>query len=95
MTYDDNTFDLVIDKGTYDALACGDISTPEGNLLREMMRVLKPNGFLAEITNGTEVKRLKNFENFLTDYCKYELRYHKLELSADARMINILRSKSK
>ena len=42
MTYDDESFDVILDKGTLDAIICGDESSsnPEQALL-EVNRVLK------------------------------------------------------
>lgn len=62
MTFSDSAFDLVIDKGTYDALACGDSKEPTRALFTEMLRVTKVGGYLLIITNGTPEKRLADFE---------------------------------
>lgn len=40
MKYDDKSFDVVIDKGTLDALACGKNNIPNV-LIKEMLRVAK------------------------------------------------------
>lgn len=53
MTYEDNMFDLTIDKGTYDALACNEKDkTMIKNLFLEMIRVTKVGGAVLIITNG-------------------------------------------
>ena len=44
MSFENESFDLVVDKGTYDALACADDKTMSNNLIKEMIRVLKPHG---------------------------------------------------
>lgn len=85
----DAGYDLVIDKGTFDALACGEDKAPSEALISEMVRVLKPGGCIAEITNGVESKRLATFEK-LAEGC--EITSHKIELSNLSTLINILRT---
>lgn len=60
MAYRDNTFDLCIDKGTFDALACGNNSEIPLNLVKEMMRVCSQATVI--ITSGGPEKRLPVFE---------------------------------
>ncbi|RUS15305.1 S-adenosyl-L-methionine-dependent methyltransferase [Endogone sp. FLAS-F59071] len=59
LKFDDNSFDIVIDKGTMDALMCdrGDVWSPDEELIRtvkeevdEVVRVLKPVGKFIYIT---------------------------------------------
>ena len=57
--FESDTFDIVIDKGTYDALACDKDTHPEKYLIKEMMRVVKPNSYLIEISNGTPEKQIQ------------------------------------
>lgn len=60
MAYRTNSFDLCVDKGTFDALACGaDTQVPQ-NLLSEMMRVCSKATVI--ITSGGPEKRLSLFE---------------------------------
>lgn len=61
-------FDLVVDKGTYDALACdpNDKSNIK-KLLLEMLRVTKPNGACVIITNGTPIKRMPDFTEWTSE----------------------------
>ena len=63
MKYESDIFDIVIDKGTYDALACDpkDKSMIE-KLFKEMVRVTKPGGAVVIITNGIPAKRMADFE---------------------------------
>ena len=59
MSFHSNFFDVVIDKGTVDALCCG--SNADNDLLltaQEVYRVLKIGGFFLEITFGTPSHRL-------------------------------------
>jgi SAM-dependent methyltransferase len=53
MTFEDGIFDLVFDKGTLDALFCGDEAMEKvEQTLEEVYRVLRPNGLFFEITYG-------------------------------------------
>lgn len=52
MSFEDESFDLVIDKGTYDALACSDDKTMSELLMKEMYRVVKTDGWIVEISSG-------------------------------------------
>ena len=65
MSFEDNKFDIVIDKGTYDALACADDKTMSANLIKEMIRVLKPNGFCYEISSGDVSVIKERFDTIL------------------------------
>lgn len=95
MDYEDNCFDIVVDKGTYDALACDEKDkTMIRNLFREMLRVTKKGGAVAIITNGIPQKRLKDFEEFSEGF-DTKLEYSKVELSRMSQIINIMRSKFK
>jgi ubiquinone/menaquinone biosynthesis C-methylase UbiE len=63
MDYRQNTFDICIDKGTYDALACNENDKSMiRNLYLEMIRVTKHAVVI--ITNGTPEKRMNDFKNF-------------------------------
>lgn len=86
----DDQFDLVIDKGTFDALVCDSDLHPELKLISEMMRVTKPGKLLIEISNGTPERREKVFKNYSEKVVNT-----KISLSPMAKLINILRSTSK
>ena len=90
MSFRDNSFDFCIDKGTFDALACGCSSETLGKLLKEMMRVNRVATIM--ITSGTPEKRMRYFEEHL-DCAKIE--HFKIELSNLALMINLLRTELK
>ena len=59
MSYPDESFDVVIDKGTLDAIICGDEATcnPDKVLL-EVNRVLKKDGVYICITFGMPENRM-------------------------------------
>lgn len=48
LKFDDETFDVCLDKGTLDCFACGeDAATEVSTMLKEVNRVLKPGRLLA------------------------------------------------
>ena len=63
MSYPDESFDVVIDKGTLDAIICGDEATcfPDKVLL-EVNRVLKKDGVYICITFGMPENRMDYFQ---------------------------------
>jgi len=66
MEFADDTFDLVIDKGLLDAIACNlDYSEPSDSVcvLKEMMRVLKPGKVLAIFSHSSLEIRKVLFRN--------------------------------
>ena len=92
MNFRDNSYDLCIDKGTFDALACGENREPLKNLLQEMNRVARVATVI--ITSGTPDRRMHYFTEFLENqYSKIE--HHKIEVSNVAQLINILRTELK
>ncbi len=63
MAYKDETFDLVIDKSTIDALLCGDHSFENVALMtKEISRVLKTGGIYFIISYGRPENRLLHLE---------------------------------
>lgn len=92
MNFRDEIFDITVDKGTYDALACDEKDkTMIMNLTKEMLRVTKKGGAVVIITNGTPEKRLKDFESFSGGH-DVKIDYKKVELAKLSQMINIMRS---
>ncbi len=59
MAYRNGSYDLCIDKGTFDALACGNDTSVPTKLLSEMMRVCRAATII--VTSGTPEKRLHYF----------------------------------
>ena len=81
MDFRDDSFDVVIDKGTYDALACDETDkTMIRNLTKEMLRVTRKDGAVVIITNGVPQKRMDDFLAFTSDY-KVLIEHAKIELS--------------
>ena len=63
LPYSSNSFDFVIDKGTFDALLCSnDGPKTIKRMLLEVIRVLKPSGFFIEISYGSPDERKNLFE---------------------------------
>ena len=64
MTFEDATFDAVIDKGMLDAIVCGNPSVSNCQvMLSECHRVLKPEGSYIMISREVEKKRKKYLKN--------------------------------
>ena len=60
---EDELFDVVLDKGTLDSILCGDSSGPNTDkALKEIYRVLKPNGVYICMTYGLPDQRLEIFK---------------------------------
>ncbi len=59
LLYEDQTFDLIIDKSTIDALLCGDYSFLNvAIMIKETQRVLKTGGVYMIISYGQPENRL-------------------------------------
>ena len=89
-TFPDQFFDIVIDKGTLDALSCGTDYTNASLLLQEMYRVCKPNGFIFLITNSPEANRKHIFEATFEN-TQISVKIFKQFLSDSVNLINIMR----
>jgi hypothetical protein len=94
MAFRDNSFDFCIDKGTFDALACGQDRSMLKNLLQEMNRVCSVATIL--ISSGTPERRNHYFNEFLVDEGLIErIDHFKVETSKLAQLINLLRTEMK
>ena len=63
MTYDDSTFDTVLDKGTLDAITCGEDYENQMHIACcEYIRVLKPGGTAYILSFGQPEDRLCYFD---------------------------------
>ena len=94
MIFEDNSYDLVIDKGTIDALFCGDDVSIVWGIISEMKRVCKQEGYIMLVMHsGPQGRR------FLFEQCvpvnDYEVNWAKESLSDKANLINIMRSNLK
>lgn len=62
MSYQDETFDIAIDKSTIDALLCGDCSFLNvARMTKEVQRILKTNGYYFVISYGHPDNRTLHF----------------------------------
>eukprot|EP00340_Litonotus_pictus_P007048 CAMPEP_0170519522 /NCGR_PEP_ID=MMETSP0209-20121228/4907_1 /TAXON_ID=665100 ORGANISM="Litonotus pictus, Strain P1" /NCGR_SAMPLE_ID=MMETSP0209 /ASSEMBLY_ACC=CAM_ASM_000301 /LENGTH=320 /DNA_ID=CAMNT_0010805427 /DNA_START=48 /DNA_END=1007 /DNA_ORIENTATION=- len=63
LSYSDNSFDLVVDKSTIDAILCGESSFINvSKMIKEVDRVLKVNGIYMIISYGQPENRLFHLE---------------------------------
>jgi len=65
MSFNDGSFDVVIDKALLDAITCGDgASQNVGRMLKEIHRVLSPTGIYISVSHAPEAKRHKYLKNY-------------------------------
>ena len=77
MTYKDDTFDLIIDKSTIDALLCGNQAYLNvAVMLKECQRTLKTGGFYVAISYGAPGNREYHFKR---EYLGLKLSTFKIE----------------
>lgn len=75
LKFDDETFDLIIDKGTTDSIYCTDTSSITiAKYYKEVLRVLKTGGIFLLVTHGNET-RLNNLQ---TKFLKFDITVKKL-----------------
>eukprot|EP00923_Selenidium_pygospionis_P051623 GHVN01089515.1.p1 GENE.GHVN01089515.1~~GHVN01089515.1.p1 ORF type:complete len:451 (+),score=58.74 GHVN01089515.1:713-2065(+) len=73
MTFEDNSFDFVIDKGTADALRCGGLELVV-EMVTEVGRVLKPSGTFVLISHSgwDKHQQLFNWSTGRADSCRVD-----------------------
>jgi ubiquinone/menaquinone biosynthesis C-methylase UbiE len=66
MSFNDASFDLVIDKALLDSMATGDGASTQniGKMLKEIHRVLTPTGCYISISHAAEARRHRFLKNF-------------------------------
>lgn len=97
MSFPDSTFDLVIDKGTYDALSvelmltqCGDSGETLQKFTNEIVRVTAKGGCAIIITHGSPEKLMNIFKNYEW-YKEVKAKCCRVNLSDLEQLINIMR----
>ena len=76
LDYEDNQFDIVFDKATFDCVLCGiDAETKARKFMNEVNRVIKPNGFYFLISNSDPENRLKYLQS---PNLRYDIFVHKI-----------------
>jgi len=64
MSFQDSTFDAVVDKGTLDAMMCGKNNLSNcSKLCTEVSRILKPGGIFILITYGKPDSRMDSLDH--------------------------------
>jgi ubiquinone/menaquinone biosynthesis C-methylase UbiE len=75
LDFPDESYDIVIDKGTLDSILCGEGSTVNAaKMCSEISRVLKPNGCFIIISYGVPDNRLNYIEK--TDLYSWSVVVH-------------------
>ena len=81
LKYDAETFDIIIDKSTIDAIFCSDNShLSVATMLKECQRVLKTKGYYIAISNSGPENRESHF---LRDHLKFKV----TKVDLDTRII--------
>lgn len=94
LKFADASFDVVLDKGTLDAVICGKDLTISNKMLLEAKRVIKPTGKIIVITHSPPEGRKKVFEYPLPfNECDYH--FTQLGLSDSSMLINLMRANLK
>ncbi len=84
LQYEDETFDMIIDKSTIDALLCGDNAFLNvAIMLKEFSRVLKPGGIYFVISYGKPENREFHFEREHLDFSVKQYALCKNRLTED------------
>ncbi|KAL4485866.1 hypothetical protein ABPG73_018271 [Tetrahymena malaccensis] len=90
LTYQDQSFDFVFDKGTLDALSCDKEEQSVSKMLTEMMRVCRPQGSVVIVSFGQLHERKLVFQEAL-GFQKYSYELCQKYLSIDSQLTNIMR----
>ena len=91
MSFQNDTFDIVVDKGTLDALVCADDKSIPIDLMKEMYRVCKPDGCMYLITHCSPELR-RDFLSKCYEPDTTEINYCQQSLRGEVNMVNIMRS---
>jgi EEF1A lysine methyltransferase 4 len=85
LTYEDGSFDAVIDKACFDSILCGDGSGPSADqMLSEIHRVLAPNGVYICVSYGVKENRQHYFSKKEYDWTVFHHMVAKPTISTSA-----------
>ena len=71
LDYEDNQFDIVFDKAVFDCVLCGiDADSKAKIFMKEVYRVIKPNGYYFLVSNTGPESRLRYLQG---RYLKYDI----------------------
>jgi len=74
--FEDNSFDIVIDKSTIDALLCGENSfIMTAKMMKEIQRILKAGGVYIAISYGDPNSRQFHFER---EFLSWDIKLYKM-----------------
>ena len=93
MTFEDEFFHVVFDKGTLDALVCAPTQEIPKSMLKEMLRVCKVGGLIYVVTHSCPEDRGEMLDE-LFDPLKTEIDYCQQSLSPQVNLVNIMRTKA-
>ncbi|CAD8192011.1 unnamed protein product [Paramecium pentaurelia] len=89
MEFEDGSFDGAIDKGTLDAILCGESSSSNAQkVIQEVHRVLGPKGVYLAISYGLPEHRLQYFEKPEYDWNVIVKQVHKPTISTSIAITN-------
>lgn len=90
-SYNDEEFDVVLDKGTLDALICGTDLSLSDAMLKEMGRVVKKDGQILIITHSGPEGRKRVFQSELS-FDTYDYFFSKVYLSSSNILVNLMKA---
>lgn len=91
MPFKDRCFDVVMDKGTFDALSSGRNADSEDHLVREMGRIAA--SLVIFVTYGGPEVRSERLKSVLSSVGQWSEMVYQCPLSPTAQLANIVRSK--
>ena len=76
LDYEDSQFDIVFDKAVFDCVLCGIDADSKGKIfMKEVYRIIKPNGYFFLVSNSGPENRLKFLQ---ISNIKYDIFVHKI-----------------
>jgi len=91
MEFEDSEFEMIIDKGTLDAIACENFENQPGKLIQEYLRVVKIRGRIMIVSHSDLSFYGPLIQEYSQDY-EISVQVFKQGLSQEINMLNILRA---